>query len=87
MQPDVSVFQNLDEGFRGMAWDGREYVLGANTERVGIVANLPPGEWTVDQYDIVDKSLKRLSNNARGKFKFDSPNSRAVLFHFKRNDY
>jgi hypothetical protein len=86
MQPGAGIFENLDDGFRGMAWDGDEYVLGTNKQRRGIVANLPAGHWTIEQHDIIDKTSKVLSSDAQGKFTFDSPKSRAVLFHLKKND-
>jgi hypothetical protein len=85
MKPDMSIFENLDEGFRGMAWDGREYVLGTNKRHGGIVAKLPAGKWTIHQHDAIDKSSKKLSGDAAGHFAFDAPHSRAVLFHFKKN--
>jgi hypothetical protein len=83
MAPDSDIFENFDDGFRGMAWPGREYVLGTNKQRRGIVAKLPDGEWTVTQYDVIQKKSTVLSRNAKGAFTFDSPASRAVLFHFK----
>jgi len=85
MAPDLSIFSNLHENFRGLAWAGREYVLGTNKPHSGLVANLPNGAWTVKRYDIIRKQLKTLSESARGRFTFDAPNSRAVMFHFKRN--
>ena len=85
MAPDLSIFSNLHEDFRGLAWPGREYVLGTNKTHKDIVANLPNGTWTVKRYDIIEKQPKTLSESARGRFTFDAPNSRAVMFHFKRN--
>jgi hypothetical protein len=84
MSPNLGIFSNLDEDFRGMAWAGREYVLGTNRGRHEIVASLPPGEWTVTRYDVMTKEVTELSGNAKGRFPFDTPNSRAVLFHFKK---
>jgi hypothetical protein len=83
MSPDTDIFENIDDGFRGMAWPGREYVLGTNKRRRGIVAKLPDGEWTVTQHDVIQKKSRVLSRNAKGTYTFDSPASRAVLFHFK----
>jgi hypothetical protein len=83
MAPDLSIFSNLDPGFRGMAWPGREYVLGTNNSHAGIVANLPDGVWTATQYDVIARKATTLTTQARGRFVFDAPDSRAVLFHFK----
>jgi hypothetical protein len=86
MAPDTSIFQNLDDTFRGMAWEGNEYVLGTNRKRQGIVARLPRGQWTVVQHDVINKASEKLSEHATGEFTFISPESRAVLFHFQRNE-
>ena len=85
MAPDLSVFENLDDGYRGMAWCGDEYVLGTNAAREGVVANLPAGTWTVTRYDVVAMEATTLSAQASGRFAFDTPDSRAVLFHFRKN--
>ena len=85
MTPDLSIFSNLRPTFRGLAWAGREYVLGTNKAHKNIVANLPDGTWTIKRYDIIGKKQKTMSESARGNFKFDSPGRRAVMFHFKRN--
>jgi hypothetical protein len=84
MSPDLSIFSNLDEGFRGMAWPGNEYVLGTNKSHEGIVANLPPGKWTFTVYDVMAKETVTVVP-AAGRFTFDAPDSRAVLFHFKKS--
>jgi hypothetical protein len=84
MAPDLSIFSNMHEDFRGLAWSGREYVLGTNKRHSDIVANLPNGAWTVKRYDIIGKEAKTLGENARGRFTFDAPDSRAALFHFKK---
>ena len=85
MSPGSGIFSNLDADSRGLAWDGREYVLGTNKARKGIVADLPQGAWTIKRYDIIRKEEKTLSENAQGRFTFDAPDSRAVMFHFKKN--
>jgi len=85
MSPGSGIFLNLDSGSRGLAWDRREYVLGTNKARKKIVADLPEGAWTVKRYDIISKEEQTLSENAQGRFIFDAPDSRAVLFHFKKN--
>ncbi|UCC96564.1 MAG: DUF4038 domain-containing protein [Phycisphaerales bacterium] len=85
MSPDLRIFSNVDRDFRGLAWSGREYVLGTNKSRRGIAANLPTGTWTVKCYDIINQKEQTLSADARGRFTFDAADSRAVMFHFKRN--
>jgi hypothetical protein len=84
MAPERSIFSNLHPDFRGLAWPGREYVLGTNKPHKKIIADLPPGRWTVTRYDIINKKAKTISDSARDEFTFDAPDSRAVLFHFKR---
>jgi len=85
MSPETGIFSNLHPGFRGMAWASHEYVLGTNKAHKQIVANLPEGTWTIKRYDIISKEQKTLSETARGSFTFDAPDSRAVIFHFKKN--
>ncbi len=85
MLPDHSIFPGLDPAFRAMGWAGREYVLGTDAQRKGLVARLPEGEWTVTRYDVLRRERAILATAARGTFAFDAPASRAVLFHFRRN--
>ena len=84
MAPDNNIFSNLHPNFRGLAWPNHEYVLGTNKVHNNIIANLPAGTWTVRQYDIINKNTVTLTKSARSRFSFDSPNSRAVMFHFKK---
>jgi len=84
MAPDLSIFSSLDAGSRGLAWSGEEYVLGANRARQGVVAQLPPGQWIVQRHDIVAMQSVTLGEAASGRFVFDVPASRAVLFHFRK---
>lgn len=84
MAPDRSIFKSLNDEFRAMAWPGQEYVLGTNKARRAQMAELPDGKWTITCYDIVSKESKTLATAATGRFTFESPESRAVLFHFKR---
>jgi hypothetical protein len=85
MAPETDIFSNLDSDFRGLAWPGHEYVLGTNKARKDIAANLPEGTWTIKRYDIISEKEKTLSKSASGSFMFDAPDSRAVMFHLKRN--
>jgi len=86
MEPDARVFTGLRPGFRAMAWPEREYVLGTNKSATGLLADLPPGTWTVKRFDVVARRETILSASASGRFSFDAPDSRAVLFHFRKND-
>ncbi len=80
----TAIFTNTAPTFRAMAWPQREYVLGTNTARNNIRATLPPGRWHVTCYDAIAKTATVLADDAAGSFTFDTPNSRAALFHFKR---
>lgn len=84
MAPDTGIFSNLDSGYRGLAWPEREYVLGTNKARTGIVARLPAGRWRVTRHDLIALQTAVLNDNATGAFRFEAPESRAALFHFRR---
>ncbi len=86
MAPDRSLFKNLDPEFRGMAWADQEYVLGTNKRQSGIVVPLPDGVWTVTLYDVIHRTKHVLKTDARGAFTFAAPDSRAALFHFRKNE-
>jgi len=80
----AAIFTNLDKDFRAMAWPGNEYVLATNKPRKNIKVNLPPGKWQITRYDVIAKKSECLTERASQAFTFDSPASRAVLFHFKK---
>ncbi len=86
MSPDAVIFSNLDPDFRAMSWPDHEYVLGTDKARRDMVAKLPEGEWTVTRYEIFSHQATKLSEKATGPFRFDAPDSRAVLFDFKKNE-
>ena len=80
------MFPDLDARFRVLSWPGREYVLGTDAARSGIVANLRPGQWTVARHDVVAKVSQVLAESIR-PFHLRCPGKpRLVLFHFKRSD-
>jgi hypothetical protein len=85
MSPGTGIFSNMHPGFRGLAWPGHEYVLGTNKEHKNIDAKLSDGTWTITRYNIISKKQKVLSKTAHGRFKFDAPKSRAIMFHFRKN--
>ncbi len=84
LEPAAGPFGNLDPEFRAMAWPGEEYVLGTNKARADLVAELPPGRWLVRRFDAIAMEAVVLAEAAEGRFRFDAPASRAVLFHFRR---
>jgi len=84
MAPDLGIFSNLHRDFRGLAWPGREYVLGTNKACKNMVADLPDGIWVVTRYDCIKGDDTSLSSGAKSRFALDAPDSRAVLFHFRR---
>jgi hypothetical protein len=88
LTPDsgAAVFEGLEPGFRVLAWEGHEYVLGTDLEKSDVVANLPSGQWTVTLHDVVTKESRVLADDASGRMTFNTPSSRAALFHFKRNE-
>ena len=80
----TSIFSNVNAEFRVMQWRDREYVLASNGPRSRLKANLPAGRWTVTRYDVVARKQRVLHDAVSGAVEFDTPNSRAVLFHVKR---
>ena len=80
-----SIFHHLHPDFRVLVGE-QEYVLGTNQAHSNILANLPDGTWQVTQLDMIAQQEKQLATDARDKFTFDAPDSRAVLFHFKKVD-
>ncbi|MBN2091378.1 DUF5060 domain-containing protein [candidate division KSB1 bacterium] len=82
----TSIFSNIHDTFRALEWPGQEYVLGTNQAQNGIIARLPAGSWQIKQFDLMKMEEKFLSGQWTDHFKFNSPDSRAVLFHFKRID-
>ena len=80
----AGIFGNIHPDSRAMEWPGREYVLGTNQTRGRIQAELPEGRWQITRYDVIGKEQKVLSSDATGTFAFDAPDSRAVLFYFKK---
>lgn len=85
MQPGDSIFKDLPSGFRALAWEGNEYVLGSDAEaRVNVM--LPDGTWSITQYDVLAMKRKVIDERASGAVTIDAPASRAVMFHLKRTD-
>jgi arylsulfatase A-like enzyme len=85
MAPDSAIFPGLDPDFRAMAWPGHEYVLGTN-RAAEVVAQLPAGAWTVRQFDVIAREMQILTKAASGRFTLRTPDSRAVLYHFRATE-
>jgi len=81
-----AMFHNLHPDFRVMRQGKEQYVLGTNQAKKEVLANLPEGNWEVKMYDIIAKQEKVIAKSASGKFTFDAPDSRAMIFHFKKAD-
>jgi hypothetical protein len=77
--------EKYDSRWRIMAWEGREYIIAGSSPGKSL-AILPEGTWTVRSFDLIAKTEKVLSENAKGSFEFSFNESRAQLFHFKRNE-
>ncbi len=82
MEPDVSVFKNTAKEFRSMGWSGVEYVLTTNARKDSIQAQLPAGSWIVTKYDVIAKEAVVLDRKVTDTYTFNSPEGRAILFHF-----
>ena len=78
-----AIFSGAGKDCRAMAWPDHEYVLGTSEAHEGLTANLPPGTWEVRRFDVIAMTEEVLSREARGRFTFAAPASRAVLVHFK----
>jgi hypothetical protein len=81
-----SIFSNIKDTFRVLEWPGQEYVLGTNQAQKAINAHIPAGNWQVKQFDMIMMEEKTVAERISQHFTFDSPESRAVIFHFKRID-
>ena len=85
-QTNTSIFRNIKDTFRALEWAENEYVLATNQGQKQIEARLPKGEWEVTLYDIIAMEERLISSEAKNRFNFDTPDSRAVLVHFKKKD-
>lgn len=84
MEPDVGSFTNAT-GFEWMGWDSTQYVLGSNEARTNVVAELPPGEWRVDQFDLMAMESTTLATDAAGSYSFSTPNTVACMTVFTKD--
>jgi hypothetical protein len=83
LAPDSSIFRDLDPSFRAMAWSRSEYVLGTN-RAAKVTAVLPEGKWTVRRFDVIERKEEVLGTSFTGPQTYETPASRAVLYHFKK---
>jgi hypothetical protein len=82
---ETSIFQFIHDSSRAMQWDNEEFVIGTDKAKNGLVAKLKDHEYTVMQFDVINKTEKVIARDATGDYKFDVPDSRAVITFFKRN--
>jgi len=83
--PGESVLRGVPASARAMAAaDGAACVLGTCEKGRDLAAELPAGAWRVVRLDAVAMKEKVLAERAEGRFAFDAPASRAVLFSFRR---
>ena len=68
-----------------MSSAGREYVLGTDTPRRGIVAELPPGGWAVTRHDVIGMESKALADRRRRPIRIRRPRQPGHLVSFRDN--
>ena len=73
---------NVNEQFRAMG-SGNEVVIGTNQAWKGLKFS-KSGTWQLTAYDLINKEMKIVAESFDDEIVFDSPDSRAVLFHFKK---
>lgn len=71
---------------RIMEYPGYEYLVACSSSDESLTAQLPQGRWNVKSYDAITKTEKTIAKNISGNFQFKFNGSRALMFHFKRND-
>lgn len=71
---------------RVMQWPGHEYLIACGSSKRAMEARLPEGKWTVKSYDAITKTEKLIAEHVSGTYKFKFSGSRALMFHFKRED-
>jgi len=80
-----SRFRQAPATFRLLADQDDECVLGSNVV-ASFTVRLPKGHHRVTQVDLIACTTKVLADDAEGEFTVQTPDSRAVLTHFKRLD-
>ena len=78
-----SIFAGIDRQCRLLGGDD-EFALGSNRRIKNHQVKLPDGTWRITQLDLIAMTTKTLGKAITGDFAFRTPNSRAVLTHFKR---
>lgn len=79
-----SLFRGTDEACRVLGREGEEYLLGSNRPQKRIRVTLPEGRWRIVQVDLLAQTTRQLAAGAEGMVVLDTPDSRAVLTHFRR---
>jgi hypothetical protein len=80
-----SRFRRAPASFRLLAHPAGDCVLGSNAA-AEFPVKLPNGRWRVTQVDLIARQMTVLAENAEGEYTLHTPDSRAVLTHFARND-
>jgi hypothetical protein len=81
---NANIFRGYDTRFRILSWENNEYVMAGGSSKREIKALLPDGNWSIKSYDLISMTEKSIAEHASGLFIFNFPDSRAVLFHFKK---
>lgn len=82
----INIFRDGRPSSRILACPDSEYVLATNRSgRVSVF--LPDGSWTIRSFNIINTTEKIVATDAQGNFQIRAPSSRAVLWHFKKNNY
>lgn len=79
-------FAGLGGKARVLGRSGWEYAVGTDREHAGVAVELPPGRWRVTQADLLGGTDRLLAEDAAGRLVVSTPDSRAVLTHFRRTD-
>lgn len=80
-----SIFTGVSADFKVLQWTNNEYVLFSNAADATVTAALPSGNWSIYQYNCINKTTSTISTNASGSTNFATPASRACMTFFKKN--
>lgn len=83
---EQTPFKKVDSPCRVLGQAGEDYVLGSDRAMNDVEVTLPDGAWTITQVDLMAMTTRTLARHARGRYRFETPDSRAVLTHFAREE-
>lgn len=85
--PADSIFDAPDWAKIGtLEAPGKQYILGTRGRAGTPVAQLPPGEWSIEEWDIVRKRRTILASNHTGDYEVTASQHGAALYVFTRAD-